>query len=279
MSRTPKGILSSLAALSVLLALLAVWDRSSLPRSVDSRPPATVNLDAEAQAKPGSRKGGGTAVRLAQRSGLPSEIGNHLSLADRMAPESKYARAGLTNLMVMLSVSDAIVSSPGLSDEEIVQQLTDQGLPSDIIRERLLNYPRGEGSITALYSRNEAIPGFNQVRKVLVDAGFEIDPTSECLLECFRFVASNSELVDFLQELQKSMLDGPAKDVYAPLVATLARDERDATQAFASIFQDRLRLRYGMTEQQTVLIAELLLNLRVHTATTKDLYLSRIPRG
>lgn len=278
MSRTPKRILSWLAALSLLLALLAVWDRSNRPRPVDSRRPATVNLDAEAQATSGSRKGGVAAERLARRSGFPSEIGNQLLLAEGMAPESKYARAGLTNLTVMLGVSDAIVASPELSDEEIVQQLTAQGLPSEVIRERLLNYPRGDGSITALYARNEAIPGFNQVRKVLVDAGFEVDPTSECLLECFRFVVSNSELVDFLQELQRSMLDGPAKDAYAPLVATLARDERDTTQAFASIFQDRLRLRYGMTEQQTVQIAGLLSNLRVHDATTKDLYLSRIPR-
>jgi hypothetical protein len=212
---------------------------------------------------------------LSQSSVSQTAIESYLSLAEGMELDSKYARSGLTNLLIMLGISDSTAASAGLSDEQLVGDLSRQGLPADLILERLSNYPRGSISIEELYSRNEAIPGFNEVRAALANSGFEADPRSECLLDGLRFVASCSEMADFLQELQQSMSAGPARDIYAPLVETLARDERDVLSAFTRVFRDRFLMRYGMTDTQVDKLLDSLAALRVLSATTQDLYLSR----
>lgn len=212
---------------------------------------------------------------LIQRSVSQSSIESPLSLSEGMEFDSRYAKSGLTNLLIMLGISDAVSSSADLSDQQLVGDLSKQGLPAELILERLGNYPRGSISIAELYSRNEAIPGFKEVRAALASSGFEVDTSSECLLDCFRFVASCSEMADFLQGLQESMSDGPAKHIYAPLVETLARDERDLLSAFTRVFRDRFLMRYGMTEIQVDKLLASLAGLRVLSATTQDLYLSR----
>jgi hypothetical protein len=269
-----KQLWGGIAGLVVVLLLLALRNRSNFPRPTNIR---------SARAEPGVFEPGHDhpSKRRAppafgsQGSGPQSSVNPYLHLSQEMAFDSQYARSGLTNLLLMLSLSDAIASGGDLSDEQLTTQLSAQGLDPQVIGERISNYPRGNTSLSALYARNESIPGFQEVRSALAGSVLEIDPSSECLLECFRFVACTSEMSDFLGGLQKSMSDGPGKDIYAPLVETLARDEQDLRWAFTRVFRDRFLLRYGLPEPQVDALMESLAGLTVHTATTQDLYLPR----
>ncbi len=269
-----KKLWGGIAGLLIVLLLLALRQRSNIPG------PGSVR---SARADPGAFKPGHDnpskrRTPLAFRSqgaGPQSSVSPYLLLSQEMAFDSRYARSGLTNLLLMLSLSDAITSPGNLSDEQLTTQLSAHGLDPQVIGDRLSNYPRGQIALTELYARNESIPGFKEVRSALADSGLEIDPGSECLLECFRFVACTSEMSDFLKGLQKSMSEGPGKEFYAPLVETLARDEQDLRWAFTRIFRDRFLLRYGLPEPQVERLMESLAGLSVPHATTQDLYLPR----
>jgi hypothetical protein len=273
MTTPAKRFLGIMGGLVLILLLLALRNRT--------RPVAATDLHSTAAEPVNQRTQGGSSKQRVTPLGFktpptaPSSIAPYLLLAQEMAFDSRYARSGLTNLLIMLSLSDLFTSPEELSDEQLITHLSDQGLPAEWIRERLVNYPRGNTTVTALYARNESIPGFNQVRAALTRAGQEFDPSSECLLDCLRFVASSDEMTDFLQGLQKSMSEGPGKDIYAPLVETLARDEQDLRWGFTRVFRDRFLLRYGLSEPQVDALMESLAGLTVHTATTQDLYLPR----
>jgi hypothetical protein len=274
MPTTTRMLWSAVASLLVVLLLLALRNRSSTTtpdrsRAETAEPGAVV----PSQDNPPKRR---TPLAFQSQGADPqSSVRPYLVLCQEMALDSRYARSGLTNLLLMLSLSDAIASAEDLLDEQLVTQLSAHGLDPQVIGERLGNYPRGNTSISALYARNESIPGFKEVRAALAGSGLEVDPTSECLLECFRFVACISEMTDFLQGLQKSMSEGPGKDIYAPLIETLARDEQDLRWAFTRVFRDRFLLRYGLPETQVDRLLESLSILTVPHATTQDLYLPR----
>lgn len=274
MPTTPRMLWGAVTSLLLVLLLLALRNRSSTPkpgsiRSVSADPGAIV----PGHDDPIKRR---TPIAFQSHdAGSQSSVRPYLLLSQEMALDSRYARSGLTNLLLMLSLSDAIASADDLSDEQLLTQLSAHGLDPQVIGERLGNYPRGDISISALYARNESIQGFKEVRSALAGSGLEVDPTSECLLECFRYVACISEMTEFLQGLQKSMSEGTGKDIYAPLVKTLARDEQDLRWAFARVFRDRFLLRYGLPETQVDRLLESLSVLTVPHATTQDLYLPR----
>jgi hypothetical protein len=273
MTTPTKRFLGIMGGLVLVLLLLALRNRSKPAPATDLHSPAADPGNHRTQN--GSSTQRVTPLGFKTPSTAPSSIAPYLLLAQEMAFDSRYARSGLTNLLIMLSLSDSFTSPEELSDEQLITHLSDQGLPAELIRERLVNYPRGNTTVTALYTRNESIPGFKEVRAALTRSGQDFDPSSECLLDCLRFVASSDEMTDFLHGLQKSMSDGPGKDIYAPLVETLARDEQDLRWAFTRVFRDRFQLRYGLSEPQVDALMESLAGLTVHTATTQDLYLPR----
>lgn len=264
--------------LGAVLALIVLRLRSTSSTPIDAASP-TPSPAVASQSGPHPDRRPVVTPRIPPRQGNPASIGQYLLLPDAMAAESTYARSAVTNLLVMLGISDTIPSAADLSEEQIVAQLTDQGLPPELVEERLRNYPRGNGPISAIYARIARIPGFGPVQAALTGTGFEINPDSECLLECLRFVACNSEVVDFLQGLQRTMSEGPGREIFAPAIAELARDEQDLMQALKRIFGDRFRLRYGMTEQQIDQLLTALAPLRIHGATTQDLYVGRPRRN
>lgn len=273
MTTPANRFLAIMGGLVLVLLLLALRDRFTPVAATDLH--STAAEPGNQRTREASSRQRVTPLGFRTPATASSSLASYLLLSQEMAFDSRYARSGLTNLLIMLSLSDSFTSQEELSDEQRITHLSDPGLPAELIRERLAIYPRGNTTVTALYGRNESIPGFKEVRAALTRSGQEFDPTSECLLDCLRFVASSDEMTDFLQGLQKSMSEGPGKDIYAPLVETLARDEQDLRWAFKRVFRDRFLLRYGIPEPQVDALMESLAGLTVHTATTQDLYLPR----
>lgn len=199
------------------------------------------------------------------------------ALADSINPTSQHTRLTLTNLCVMTLLSDLLLAHPGLSDADLVAAVAGMGIPEELIRERLAGYPRGEASLADIYSRADQIPALAGVRLAAERCGLPSDPTSDCLLDCFRFVAGAGELVDFLGNIRSTLADAPEIPGLAAEADRLGREQVEAREVFDRAYRERFLLRHGLTEAQTEALLGELRALQAPSATVDELYLPRRP--
>lgn len=197
------------------------------------------------------------------------------ALAESLNPGSRHTRSTLTNLCVMTLMSDLLLSHPEMPDADLVASIAGLGIPEELIRERLAGYPRGKASLADLYERAEQIPALGAVRVAAERCGLPSDPTSDCLLDCYRFVAGTGELVDFLGTIRSTLASTPEIPGMAAEADRLAREQVEAREVFDRAYRERFLLRHGLTEAQTEALLGELRKLQAPAATVEELYLPR----
>jgi hypothetical protein len=197
------------------------------------------------------------------------------ALADSINPTSQHTRSTLTNLCVMTLISDLLLAHPELSDADLVTAVAGMGIPEELIRERLAGYPRGEASLAEIYTRADQIPALSAVRVAAERCGLPSDTSSDCLLDCFRFVAGTGELVDFLGTIRSTLAASPDFPGLAAEADRLGREQVEARDVFDRAYRERFLLRHGLTEAQTEALLGELKALQAPAATVDELYLPR----
>lgn len=265
-----------LLLVGILLGVALLWlRRGNLPTAAASRErtqapssPAQAHSDSpipSRQLQPRGRPG----VRS-----TPTATPFH-AFADSLNPTSQHTRSTLTNLCVMTLLSDLLLTHPEMSDADLVAAVAGMGIPEERIRERLAGYPRGEASLTDIYERADQIPALAAVRVAAERCGLPSDPTSDCLLDCFRFVAGTGELVDFLGTIRSALAATPDIPGLAAEADRLGREQVEARDVFDRAYRERFLLRHGLTEAQTEALLGELRALQAPAATVDDLYLPR----
>jgi hypothetical protein len=195
--------------------------------------------------------------------------------AEALLPGSAHTRSMLTNLFVMTTLSDTLLAHPEASDADLIGSLVDQGIPAPHALELLAHYPKGALTLPNLYERARQIPELRAIEEAAERCGLPADPSSDCLLDCFRFVAGSGELLDFLGEVQRTLAETPDAAAFAAETARLGREQDEARGAFHSAYRERFLLRHGLTEAQSEALLHELAPLRAPSATTELLYVPR----
>ena len=175
----------------------------------------------------------------------------------------------------MTLISDLLLAHPELSDADLVAAVAGMGIPEELIRERLAGYPRGEASLAEIYTRADQIPALSAVRVAAERCGLPSDTSSDCLLDCFRFVAGTGELVDFLGTIRSTLAASPDFPGLAAEADRLGREQVEARDVFDRAYRERFLLRHGLTEAQTEALLGELKALQAPAATVDELYLPR----
>ncbi len=269
--RIPKILL---VGLLIGVAILWLGRGSSNPaaNSDDLRAGSTAGAEARSQAKVSTQRVSPRGLPNFRSAPAPTPF--H-ALADSINPTSQHTRSTLTNLCVMTLLSDLLLAHPELSDADLVTAVASMGIPEELIRERLAGYPRGSGSLPEIYDRAEQIPALAAVRVAAERCGLPSDPTSDCLLDCFRFVAGTGELVDFLGTIRSSLAASPDIPGLAAEADRLGREQVEARDVFDRAYRERFLLRHGLTEAQTEALLGELKALQAPAATVDELYLPR----
>lgn len=269
--RVPKILLAGL-----LVGVVLLWlgrGRSSPAANTDGRSGGSIaTLDKRAPATV-------TPQRVRPRGlpnfrSAPAPTPFH-ALADSISPTSQHTRLTLTNLCVMTLLSDLLLAHPDLSEADLVAAIAGMGIPEELIRERLAGYPRGKASLGDIYDRAEQIPALVAVRVAAERCGLPSDPTSDCLLDCFRFVAGTGELVDFLGTIRSTLVSTPDIPGMATEAERLGREQVEARDVFDRAYRERFLLRHGLTEAQTEALLGELRGLQAPAATIEELYVPR----
>ncbi len=195
--------------------------------------------------------------------------------AESLLPGSAHTRSILTNLFVLTTLSDTLLANPEASDSDLLGTLVDQGIPEPEALEMLAHYPRGNVTLPNLYERARQIPELRSVEEAAKRCGIPMDTSSDCLMDCFRFVAGSGELLDFLGEVQQTLAATPDAAGFAAETARLGSEQDEARSAFHSAYRERFLERYGLTEAQSEALLNELSNLRAPSATTELLYVPR----
>ena len=195
--------------------------------------------------------------------------------AESLLPGSAHTRSTLTNLFVMTTLSDTLLAHPESSDADLLRTLLDQGIPEPQALELLAHYPKGTLTLPHLYERARQIPELRSIEEAAERCGLPADPSSDCLLDCFRFVAGSGELLDFLSEVQRTLAETPDAAGFAAETARLANEQDEARGAFHSAYRERFLLRHGLTEAQSEALLNELATRRAPSATTELLYVPR----
>jgi hypothetical protein len=195
--------------------------------------------------------------------------------AESLLPGSAHTRSILTNLFVLTTLSDTLLAHPEASDSDLLGTLGDQGIPESQALEMLAHYPKGTLTLPNLYERARQIPELRSIEEAAERCGLPVDPSSDCLLDCFRFVAGSGELLDFLAEVQRTLAETPDAAGFAAETARLANEQDEARGAFQSAYRERFLLRHGLTEAQSEALLNELAPLRAPSATTELLYVPR----
>lgn len=175
----------------------------------------------------------------------------------------------------MTLLSDLLLSHPEMTDADLVASIAGLGIPEELIHERLAGYPRGSASLADIYERAEQIPALATVRVAAERCGLPSDPTSDCLLDCFRFVAGTGELVDFLGTIRSTLASTPDLPWMAAEADRLGREQVEAREVFDRAYRERFLLRHGLTEAQTEALLGELRKLQAPAATVAELYVPR----
>lgn len=195
--------------------------------------------------------------------------------AESLLPGSAHTRSILTNLFVLTTLSDTLLAHPEASDADLLVTLGDQGIPEPEALEMLAHYPKGTLRLPNLYERARQIPELKSVEEAAERCGIPVDPSSDCLLDCFRFVAGSGELLDFLGEVQRTLAATPDAAGFAAEAARLGSEQDEARTAFHSAYRERFLQRHGLTEAQSEALLNELASLRAPSVTTDLLYVPR----
>lgn len=195
--------------------------------------------------------------------------------AESLLPDSAHTRSILTNLFVLTTLSDTLLAHPEASDSDLLGTLRDEGIPESEAREMLDHYPKGVLTLPNLYERARQIPELRSIEEAAERCGIPFDPSSDCLLDCFRFVAGSGELLDFLGEVQRTLAATPDAAGFAAETARLGSEQDEARSAFHGAYRERFLQRHGLTEAQSEALINELATLRAPSATTDLLYVPR----
>lgn len=270
-----KPTASVLLVLAFALAISLWIFRASTHRS----DPAPGNGMAETSGRPSSsaalRAANGSRFPLLRRM-PPTHAANPLQTsAESLLPGSAHTRSMLTNLFVMTTLSDTLLAHPESSDADLLGILLDQGIPEPQALELLANYPKGNMTLPNLYERARQIPELRLIEEAAERCGLPTDPSSDCLLDCFRFVAGSGELLDFLSDIQRTLAETADAAGFAAETARLANEQDEARGAFHRAYRERFLLRHGLTEAQSEALLNELATRRAPSATTELLYVPR----
>ncbi len=267
---------SKILLVGLLIGVAILWlgrGRSNLAASSEGRSTG-VTAGVDTRAQPSVSPQGVRPRGLPNFRSAPAPTPFH-ALADSINPTSQHTRSTLTNLCVMTLLSDLLLAHPDLSDADLVAAIAGMGIPEELIRERLASYPRGEASLADIYTRADQIPALSAVRVAAERCGLPSDSTSDCLLDCFRFVAGTGELVDFLGTIRSTLAASPDFPGLAAEADRLGREQVEARDVFDRAYRERFLLRHGLTEAQTEALLGELKALQAPAATIDELYLPR----
>lgn len=223
----------------------------------------------------GLRPSNGSRFHLLQRMAATPSAKPLQTSAESLLPGSAHTRSMLTNLFVLTTLSDTLLAHPEASDADLLGTLLDQGIPEPEALEMLAHYPKGNLTLPNLYERARQIPELKSVEEAAERCGIPVDPSSDCLLDCFRFVAGSGELLDFLGEVQRTLAATPDAAGFATETARLGSEQDEARTAFHSAYRERFLQRHGLTDAQSEALLNELATLRAPSATTEILYVPR----
>jgi|GEM_PF-5616594 len=247
--------------------------------SIDGSGPVTANNGTMASPKPvaseGSRPSKGSRFHLPRRTPTAPGANALQTSAEALLPDSAHTRSMLTNLFVMTTLSDTLLTHPETSDPDLLGILLDQGIPEPEALELIAHYPKGNLTLPNLYERARQIPELRSVEEAVERCGIPVDPSGDCLLDCFRFVSGSGELLDFLGEVQRTLAATPDAAGFAAETARLGSEQAEARAAFHNAYRERFLQRHGLTEAQSEALLNVLATLRAPSATTDLLYVPR----
>jgi len=267
-----------LTLLVLALGLVIAWRIRTVPGTASEGDGGSVTGGSTGQMQSSGSPGRPQVLSRRQQSGVPAPRSLHL-LAETLNPASEHTRSTLTNLAVMALVSDTLLAHPHASDGEIIDWISGQGIPEELVRERLASYPQGEETLPEIYQRAMLNPELHAVREAMTQCGVSFDPTSDGLLDCFRFVAGRTELLDFLGGISTALASGPGAAAFASEIERLGAEQEEARDVFHGAFRERFLLRHGLTEAQAEALMTALAGMKVSTASTHDLYVPRRRSG
>jgi hypothetical protein len=174
---------------------------------------------------------------------------------------------------MLTTLSDFLLAHPAASETDLLGTLIDQGIPESQAREVLSHYPKGNLPLPDLYDRARANPELRSIEEAAERCGLPFDFSSDCVLDCFRFVVGSGELLDFLSEVQQTLASTPDAAGFAAETTRLRDEQEEASQALRSAYRERFLLRHGLTEGQSEALLNELAAMRAPSATTEHLYI------
>lgn len=173
------------------------------------------------------------------------------------------------------TLSDLLLAHPASSEADLLGALLTQGVPEAQARDVLAHYPKGDLSMPNLYERARTIPELRLIEEAAERCRVPMDPSSDCVLDCFRFVVGSGELLDFLGEVQRTLANSPDAAGFAAETARLGQEHEEARVALRAAYRERFLRRHGLTELQSEALLNELAILRAPSATTDLLYIPR----
>jgi hypothetical protein len=270
--KPPTSVLWVLA-LALAISLWFLRPSGNAPASLPDNTTATASQDANSSRASGTPKA--SRFPLLRRT-APAPTAQALrTSAESLKSDSAHTRSTLTNLFVLTILSDTLLAHPDASDADLIRTLADEGIPEAQTRELLAHYPDGNLTLPNLYDRARQVPELRSIEEAADRCGLAFDPSSDGLLDCYRFVAGSGELVDFLNEVQRTLEAAPEAAGFAAETARLANEQQEARGAFHTAYRERFLLRHGLTEAQSEALLNELATLRAPSATTELLYVPR----
>lgn len=257
-------------------ATITLWLLRSTGNQSDADPRTSVT---QAAAESNSRSGQAPATpprfSLLRKMGTVPSANPFQTSMGSLTPTSAHTRSTLTNLLMLTTLSDLLLVHPEASEADLLAALLDQGIPQQQARDVLLHYPRGNLSMPTLYDRARTLPELRSIEEAAERCGLPFDPSSDCILDCFRFVVGSGELLDFLGEVQRTLTSTPDAAGFATEAERLGNEMEEARQTLRAAYRERFLLRHGLTEGQSEALLNELVMLRAPSATTEHLYIPR----
>lgn len=191
---------------------------------------------------------------------------------ERGEPVEGIAAGMLAGIAAMTAVSDALLDSPVRPWEANPGIPAGSGGEEDSIRGLVAGYPVGEERLVDIYARTLLNSGLWQIRVAMEECGVAFDPTSDCLLDCYRMVVGLGESIGFIQDMRAMLSRSFEREAVEEELTVLQAEEVGVRRAFHRYFRDRFLGRHGLTDVQVERLLDVLGSMRAPAATVSDLY-------
>lgn len=183
------------------------------------------------------------------------------------------------NFALALGLHDAILVNPSGSDEEIVSNARNLGVPEEFVRQNLAAIFEVEDFGQHL-QRALLNPELRQVHDVLVTEQVQVNFDGDLLVDAFRLSAFRTFFGDFMDDSVRTMVEG-AGELQAAHFQEIQRCNDVKAKAFETVtdfFRQRFEVRHGLPPEIASRVVAALSNVEVRTAPPPTMAVPRIRR-